>query len=190
MRVALQIEGMTPLVMHNIRLADKADEYARAIKELNDKKTKTDADYDEIARLEWFGGLYHDSEIGVYLPTWNVLRCLERGGVIIKKGTDIFRAVVVTSDRAEVKYEGPRDIKQLWDRQEFRWRTTVGVQRSKVTRMRPIFRRWSMVVEAELMEDVLNPSDFERVVELAGRTAGLGDARKLGYGRFMAEVKR
>jgi hypothetical protein len=181
---------MTPLVMHNVRLADKADEYARAIKELNDKKFKTDADYAEIGRLEWYGGMYHDPDIGVYLPSWNVHKCLERGGAIIKKGTDILRAVVLINDKTPVQYDGPRDLAELWARQEFRWRTTVGVQRNKVTRMRPIFRRWSMVFEAELMADVLNPGDFDRVAELAGQTAGLGDARKLGNGRFMVEVTR
>lgn len=190
MRVALQIEGMTGLVFHNVRLADKNDEYARAIAEISGKGKKTDADYAEIERLEWYGGLYHDPEIGVYLPTWNVIRCLERGGTVIKKGTAIIQALAVTSDKVPVRYDGPRDLAQLWGRPEYRWRTTVGVQRNKVTRMRPIFRRWSMEVEAELMPDVLNPADFDRVAELAGRTAGLGDARKLGYGRFMVEVKR
>lgn len=190
MRVALQIEGMTGLVFHNVRLADKLDDYAKAIAEINSKTKKTDSDYAEIARLEWYGGLYHDPEIGVYLPTWNVIRCLERGGTIIKKGTAVIQALAVMSDKVAIRYDGPRDLAQLWERPEFRWRTTVGVQRNKVTRVRPIFRKWSLELEAELMDDVLNPSDFDRLAELAGRTAGLGDARKLGYGRFMVEVKR
>lgn len=190
MRVALQVEGMTGLVMHNVRLADKQDEYAKAIAEINAKTRKTDSDYAEIMRLEWFGGLYHDPEIGVYLPTWNVIRCLERGGTIIKKGSAVIRSLAVMSDKVPIKYDGPRDLTALYDRPEFRWRTTVGVQRNKVTRMRPIFRKWSLNFEAELMEDVLNPSDFDRLAELAGQAEGLGDARKLGYGRFMVEVKR
>jgi hypothetical protein len=189
-RVALQIEGMTGLVMHNVRLADKLDEYARAIAEINAKSKKTESDYAEIARLEWYGGLYHDPEIGVYLPTWNVIRCLERGGTIIKKGSAVIQALAVTSDKVAIKYDGPRDLAALWERPEFCFRATVGVQRNKVTRMRPIFRKWSLELDAELMDDVLNPSDFDRLAELAGRTAGLGDARKLGYGRFMVEVKR
>jgi hypothetical protein len=189
-RVALQIEGMTGLVFHNVRLADKLDDYAKAIAEINAKSKKTDADYAEIARLEWYGGLYHDPEIGVYLPTWNVIRCLERGGTIIKKGSAVIQALAVMSDKVPLKYDGPRDLAQLWERPEFRFRATVGVQRNKVTRMRPIFRKWSLELDAELMDDVLNPSDFDRLAELAGRTAGLGDARKLGYGRFMVEVQR
>ena len=66
--------------------------------------------------------------------------------------------------------------------------TAVGVQRSKVMRMRPIFRKWSLVVEAEYLEDVLNFETLSEIVSLAGRAEGLLEARRLGYGRSDAEV--
>lgn len=45
-------------------------------------------------------------------------------------------------------------------------------------------------MEAELLEDALDFADLVAVVELAGRVEGLGDARKLGYGRFEAEIEK
>lgn len=191
MRVALTLTGVTGLVMHNIRLADPDDEYVRAIKELTAKKrNKTDADNAEIGKLEWFGGLYHDPEIGVYMPTWNVIRCMEQAAKITRQGTTLVRALAVMADRVPLEYDGPKDVASLWEKPEYRWRTMVGVQNQRVARVRPIFRRWSVKLEAELLDDVLNPDDFVRIAQRAGLAEGLGDARKLGYGRFTAEVRK
>jgi hypothetical protein len=56
-------------------------------------------------------------------------------------------------------------------------------------RTRPIFRRWSAVADFELDETELSLDDLIRIAERAGRLNGIGDARKLGYGRFAAVVK-
>ena len=189
MHLAMRLTGVTGLVQHNERLADPDDEYARLIRDLNDKgRDRTDADRAEIARLEWYGGLYHDPDVGIYIPSWNVIRCFERGATILRKGRTILRALSATTDRIPLEYDGPTDLAKLYDRKEFRLRKMVGIQRSRVVRVRPIFRTWALTFEAELQEDVMNLRDFVRVVELAGRSEGLGEARKLGYGRFVAEV--
>jgi len=188
MKVMVQLTGKTALVQHNVRLADKLDEYTKQIAEITGKRKKTEADEADIGKLEWFGGLYHDPEIGIYVPAWNVVRCFERAATITRLGTALIRAFAVSTDKLPLKYDGPAKPEKLWELQEYRWRTTVGVQRAKVTRVRPIFRRWSLELEAELLEDVLDPDDLRRIIDLAGRSEGLGDARKLGYGRFTAEV--
>ena len=190
MRTLLQLTGKTPLVMHNVRLADKDDPITRQIKELTDKpgKNRTDADSASIEHLEFLGGLYYEKGFGVYVPTWNIVRCLERGGTITRDGTTLVRALAVVTDKVVLDHDGPKEAVELWKHEEYRWRTSVGVNRGKVTRMRPIFRRWSVTFEAELLEEVMNPSDLLRVAITAGRSEGLGDARKLGYGRFDVEM--
>jgi len=188
MKVIVQLKGATPLVQHNIRLADKLDDYTKQIAEITGKKKKTEADYADVEKLEWFGGLYYDPEVGIHVPAWNVVRCFERAATITKLGTTLIRALSVATLRLPLQYEGPASPEQLWKLAEFRWRVSVGVQRNKVTRMRPIFRHWGLDLEAELLEDVLDPDDLRRIIDLAGRSEGLGDARKLGYGRFTAEV--
>lgn len=189
MRVELRLTGISPLVMHNIRLADKHDEITMAIAELTDKKrNRTEADDREIERLEFLGGLYHEPGIGVFVPTANVVRCLENAAKITRQGAGLVRAVAVVTDKAPLVYQGPREPLKLWEQPEFRWRTQVGVQRGKVTRVRPIFRQWGLATEVELVEELFDRRDFERIAETAGRSEGLCDARKLGYGRFVVET--
>ena len=188
MHVTLKLTGRSALVQHNPQLLDPMNPITREIAKLTGKRKKTDADYDEIAHLEFLGGLYHDDTLGVYVPTNGVARCLERAGSITRQGTAINRAFAVTTDRVPLVYDGPKEPEKLWERKEFRWMTAVGVQRSKVMRMRPIFRKWSLVVEAEYLEDVLNFETLSEIVSLAGRAEGLLEARRLGYGRFDAEV--
>ena len=184
----VRLQGTTPLVMRNVRLADKMDSFARDIAALSKKKDKTDADYEQIAHLEFLGGLYWAQDVGVYLPSFNIIRSFEVGGTVTKQGKALSQAVAITTDRTPIDYEGPRKPEELWGQVEFRWRKLARVQRSTVARMRPIFRRWALDLEVELEETALDPDAFVRVVETAGKIAGLGDARKLGYGRYATEV--
>jgi hypothetical protein len=88
MKVLLKLEGQSPLVMHNERLADPLDEFTRAIGAISKKRNKTEADHMEIGRLEFFGGLYANPMIPgptavngqiPCLPAWNIIRCLQDG---------------------------------------------------------------------------------------------------------------
>lgn len=188
MRVTLALQGVTPLVLHNPRLADPLDTFTRKIKEITGKRVKTDADHEDIAHLEWEGGLYYDPEMGVYVPTSMVLRAVEEAAKITKQGTQIMRALAMTTDAVSLEYDGPRKPEEMWAQPVFTWRASVGVNRKRVMRVRPIFRKWGATVDVELQEDVMNLDDLQRIVELAGRVSGLGDARRLGRGRFEATV--
>lgn len=188
MQITLSLKGRTGLVMHNIRLADPADEYARAITEINKKRDKTEADYEEIARLEWFGGIYYDPTDGPYVPSANVIRCLEQGGIVTKRGAAVVRALAVMSEMTPLDIGPKRDIKEMFAKPEYRLRRMVGIKRNKVVRVRPIFRSWSLTMDMELLTDVLSLDAIRTIATQAGLSAGLGDARKLGYGRFVAEV--
>ena len=186
--VKLKLKSIAPMLMHSDRFSNPLDPATKVHKELTSKRKKTEADEADIGKLQWFGGLYHDPEVGIYVPSWNVVRCFERAASITRLGTALTRAFVVSTDKLPLHHEGPAKPEKLWELPEYRWRTTVGVQRARVTRVRPIFRRWSLELEAELLEDVLDPDDLRRIIDLAGRSEGLGDARKLGYGRFTSEV--
>lgn len=189
MRLILKITGRTGLVMHNPRLIDPEDPFVRAIGEITAKGSKqTDAERAEVGRLEWYGGIYHNPDMGVYVPSWNIIKCLSRGGVITRQGTDVLRAISATTDMVPLIHDGPRDLDKLYARTDFRFRKEVGIGQKKVMRVRPIFRHWSLEFEAELIEEAMNPDDLLRVAETAGLVEGLMDARKLGYGRFSVEM--
>jgi hypothetical protein len=188
MQVMMAMTGRTPLVQHNAALLDPSNPITQEISKITKKRNKTEADYAEVARLEWFGGLYHDPKIGIYVPASWVNRSLERAGTITRQGTMVGRAVTVMADRFVLEYDGPREPAKLWEHEEFRYMVPVGVQRSKVMRMRPIFRQWKLSVEVFMLENVLDFSQFQEIARLAGRAEGIGDARRLGMGRFEVEV--
>jgi hypothetical protein len=186
-QLAIAFDGITGLLQHNPRLIDIRDEIVREIAAINKKRHKTEADEAERDRLEWFGGLYHSPDIGVYAPAAWVVRCMMDSGTAIKKGKAVLQGVAIATDRIPLEYDGPKDLTELYARPEFRSRLAVVVQRSRVMRMRPIFRRWRLEFEAEMDEAVLNLEELENIVERAGRI-GLGDGRRIGYGRFAAVI--
>jgi len=186
-QLAIAFDGITGLLQHNPRLIDPSDEIVREIAAINKKRAKTEADLAERDRLEWFGGLYHAQDIGVYLPAASIVRCLVDSGTAIKKGKAIKQGFAIGTDRIPLEYEGPTDLTDLYGRQEFRSRLPVVVQRNRVMRMRPIFRNWRVEFDGNMDEAILNLEELEDIIERAGRI-GLGDGRGIGYGRFVATV--
>ena len=182
--------GTAPLLMHNVRLADEQDPYVKAIKKLTAKKTKkTEDDNLEIARLKFAGGLYHDPELGPYLPAENIFRCLMEAGSLTRSGKKIERGVIFESTRARLEYDGPRDIDSLWNGGDspFIDRRMVVVSRQRIPQTRPIFPNWAASIGVEIDLQVLDPDEFEDIVAKAGKLIGIGDYRRF-YGKFEGKV--
>lgn len=191
MKVRLIATGTRPLIMHNVQLASPLNSYAKRLKQLNAKRTKTDEDRLEIARVEWEGSLYFDAEVGPYVPGPNVFRSLINGARITKAGKKVERGVLVAELVMPLVYKGPRDIASLWGggESEFVDVRTVVVQRNKVDRCRPIFRQWAFEADILLDPKVIDFDEFVEIAQNAGQMDGIGDYR-LMYGRFTAEVTR
>lgn len=191
MKILLTLDGRTssggaPLVMHNERLADPLDEFTRAIGKISKKRGKTDADHMEIGRLEFLGGLYANGN-GPCLPAWNILRCLQDGAKRHKRGVDVPRGIRPLVQHADVSYEGPRDPDELWKSGGFALRKSVGIQRSRTMRTRPIFTDWSAVLPVEVDPTVFDPDSLANCWGDAGRYAGIGEMRPI-YGSFGATL--
>jgi hypothetical protein len=190
MKVRLTGTGTRPLIMHNVQLASPLNRYAKALKAANSKRTKTDDDRVAIARIEFEGSLYFDSEVGPYLPGQNLLASLVEGGRLTKSGKKVERGVMVDDLTLPLIYRGPRDVEGLWGNgeSEFVDVRTVVVQRNKIDRCRPIFREWTFEADITIDPSVLDLDEFEEVVRNAGAMAGLGDYRRL-FGRFGTRVE-
>jgi hypothetical protein len=188
--VQIELTGTSPLVVHNIRLADPDDDIVKQIKTFTSKRTKTEEDRREVERLEWFGGLYlEDGVDGPAMPTRSLRKCFIRGAVITKRGTQLQRALSFTDLAVPILYDGPRSVEDLWERREFRYRDLVNVSGSRTVRMRPKFPGWQIVARAFLLDSVMDLSDLQRVITDAGLSEGLSEARTLGFGRFEGTVK-
>lgn len=195
MKIRFTLTGTTPLLMHNQRLADPLDPYTKALKVISGKKKKTDEDHEEMARIEFEGGLYIDDQIGPYIPDVNVHRSLVEGARMTKRGKDIERAILALDNACPLAYRGPRNVQGLYASKRHVSRRSVKVGQARVMRTRPVFPEWTLECEAELDVSLLNFEDVVVIAETAGALAGLGDYRPSSphggpFGRYQAAVER
>jgi hypothetical protein len=191
MRVRLELTGTTPLMMHNEQLSDGDNEFSKQIKELTAKRTnQTEQDKQTVSKLEWFGGLYTNGSREPVVPTPNIVKCLRETASATKEGRKITRGISPVALHSPLIYDGPRDIKLLYENPAFVDRRQVKIQSGRIKRTRPIFPEWSLTAEFELLTDVLDFDRLRDIADLAGRATGLGDGRIIGFGRFTSEVTR
>lgn len=191
MELTLKLDGRSAsggsaLIMHSERLADPLDPAARAIAKISKKRGKTEADHIALARLEFLGGMYSNGN-GPCLPAWNILRCLQDGAKRHKRGADVLRGVYPKVEHTDVEYDGPRDPEELWKDGTFALRKTVGVQRARTVRTRPIFVDWQAALNVEVDGTVFDLDTLRNIWREAGVYAGIGDMRPV-YGRFAGTI--
>lgn len=188
----ITFEGRTPLVIHNVRLANPLDPYAKAMKAITAKRSKTEDDHLEMLRIEWEGGLYFDEQLGPYLPVSYPTACLRQAGAITRHKTALIRGLVVMaedgSERIPIEYDGPRTIEDLWEIDDHRDVRLVRVNGARTLRSRPRFPEWSLSFRATLDEEIIDADVFEAVCQRAGRNIGLAEAPEGTRARFNATV--
>lgn len=187
MDIRVELTGTTPLLCHNIALADPDNDFVKQIATYTAKRKKTEDDRREIERLEWFGGLYVEDGRPV-IPTGNIRKAFVQAGKISKQGTMVTRALNFTSLYAAIAHGGPDDLEAMYADKAYSNRAAVGISGKRTMRVRPQFTKWVVVADAILLEDVMDPGDLTRVAERAGQAEGLGDNRTNGYGRFSVQV--
>ena len=184
--------GIRPLVMHNGLLADQTNPYTKAIKAIVSKGTKkmTDFDYEERDRLEWEGSLYWDDKAGPFIPSDNIERCVQLGAQKSRIGKDIQAAVFCVESQIPIKYSGPKDKSKLYTDPAFSLRRGVNIKKSRLIRVRPMFPTgWSIKVDLEFDESVVNGQQILKAAIDAGSLVGLGDWRPK-FGRFLVENEK
>lgn len=187
MDFTITIQGTGALIMHSARLSDPLDPITKAIKKVTSKRTKTDDDQEEIARLEFTGSLYMDPDVGPYIPGENIQRCLLDAAKVNKLGVKVTRGLFISTDINPIAYSGPRTADDLWKDENFRIRASVKVGTARTMRTRPIFRQWRTEAQGILDTDQLDFDQLQQIAENAGLLIGLGDWRPR-YGRFSATV--
>lgn len=179
-----KLTGSAPLIMHNGQTADPLNKWSKLIKQISSKRAKTDADYEEMARLEFMAGLYLDDN-GPVLPAYMIEAAILGGAKKSKEG-QASKSGCFCLDHAHLEYEGPRSADELWNDEEFRFMQNVRIGQSRVPRMRPIFHEWSATVTLNVEDTLINPARVDEWLRASGTQVGLGDWRPQ-YGRFTAE---
>jgi hypothetical protein len=189
--IKITMQGVSPLLCHNGQTADPRNTYAKAMKAVSSKRKKTDADFDELARLEWLAGIYRSAD-SLVIPDYVIESAMIAGAKKSKRGPQAKCGLFFTQ-HALLEFDGkPGEINDdtlaaMFDSGDFTHTIGVRVGMAKIMRTRPIFRNWSCIAIAQYDPDVLNLRDIEEIAADAGKLVGIGDWRPK-HGRFIAEV--
>lgn len=186
-RLWFRLTGAAPLLMHNGQMADPLNRFAREKKKIAGKRAKTDADHEELARIEFLGSLYFGDD-GPCIPGEMIEAALVGAARKLRRGQQA-QAGIISEPNHRLDYDGPRDQGGLWADEGFRLTVGVRQQRARIMRTRPIFRRWGATVLVDYLPDQLNEAEVVEMVRIAGSVIGIGDWRPK-FGRFTAEVIR
>ena len=198
-KIGFELTGLSPLMIHNIQLANPLGKYTMALKQLTSKRNKTDTDVREITRLEWEAGLYLDDGI-VVMPTKCLAACFFAGAKKNKNGPKWREGCQFDQYNYPLKYKGPKiEVKQngqipnpeldkYYDKYVNLDMVRVGT--SSTLRARPIFEQWGVDVGIDFDEALIDRRTIIQIAADAGYRIGLCERRpqKGGlFGRF--EVK-
>lgn len=185
-QLTFRLTGVAPLLMHNGSLADPFNPITKEMKKVSSKRKKTDSDFEELARLEFLGGLYVNSEGSPIVPGILVESAILNGAKKDKNGS-IFKSSVFCEGEFELKYNGPKTAEELEKNSEFRLTCGARVSNARIMRTRPMFKEWSVDVVVTYLPEVVDKDMVIQAVKKAGELVGLGDWRPR-FGRFDVEI--
>ena len=180
--ISLTIEGAVPLLMHNGSMADPLNQFPREIKKISGKRDKTEADHEEIGRLEFLGSLWLSGGAPC-IPGEAIEAAIVAGAKKKKRGNQA-KAGIICPDMYPLIYDGPRDPLELWADERFRLRVGAKVGQARIMRTRPRFDNWKCNIKIEFMPSLLNESEVRDIAETVGLIIGIGDWRPR-FGRFL-----
>jgi hypothetical protein len=190
--IHLTMTGTAPLICHNGQTADPRNYYSKKMKEISSKRKKTDADYEQMAKIEWLAGVYV-SKRRFILPSHVVEAAVLAGAKKSRNGPQAKSGLYFTED-AVLSFHGMPEgeitlpvLEEMFDSDEFTLTAGVKVGMSKVMRTRPIFRGWQASIKFDADKDVLNAEDLLPILQDTGGLVGIGDWRPK-YGRFNVEL--
>lgn len=186
----LRLTGTRDMLLHNARLANPLDPYTRAIKQINNKRKKTDEDYAQIAQIETRGAMYETEDELLGLPLANVWRSFYNAAKAYKLGEDLKRGLLFEPITVPFVIDGSHQKCETYLENGAENRvfyTSVVVQRQRTMRARPLVPTgWQAEVKFTLLTDVIQPENLQPVYERAGKLIGLCDWRPT-YGTFEVE---
>lgn len=183
--IKVRLNGRRPLLMHSGRLSDPLDPIARDLAKITGKRLKTAADHEEIARIEWFGGLWL-SEGQPCIPSEAIEASFIAAARARRKARQA-RAGVMVKAPCPLDYDGPRDPHELWKDRAFQLRRSVRINNARTIRTRPHFPTWRAEATVNFLPSLLDRAEVLEIFEIAGAQEGIGDWRPK-YGTFTVEL--
>lgn len=185
-RIVAILTGISPIMLHNERLANPRDPHTIELKKLTSQRKKTPEIIDQIAELEWRAGFYEEGGRPV-VPADNILATIKEGARKRKLGKQASAGIFAEKRAFPLEYDGPKDIDGLWADGRFFDYRSVKVQQNRTMRARPRFDEWSVRVELVFDPEVMAEDEVIEALETAGTMVGLCEKRPQ-FGRFTVEV--
>lgn len=193
----VRFTGTTGLVLDNIDTADPENPIAQDIKKITDKGEMTAEDRQRKDYLAYHGALYLDGEHRLVMPYRCIKRAL-RSGAYLVGGTQLSGKMDAGVDAGVLEFplehSGPDDPGKLYEDARYRLRLMVNKnpsgKKAMVPSVRPLLPEWGLTFTLKVFNEIIGWDRLVRAIEATGTSVGIGNARKLGYGRFHAEVTR
>ena len=185
--IEFHLRGIVPTMMQADILANPLHPLKRDLQKITGKNNKSDADHEEIARIEFVASLYYDDEIGPYWPAQNIERMFFDAAKLSRQGQTIRRGFTIPQDKTALIYKGPRVPEKLYADLKFVDMRSVVVSRKRIMRCRPIFPEWEIKFAAIYDSEILNRETLEELANVAGQYIGLS-AYRPRFGRFEVVV--
>jgi hypothetical protein len=178
-----KLNSVCPIIFHNGQLANPSNDSSQAIKKISGKRKKSEEDFKAMANLEWSGSLYTNAAGDqIMLPAHVIEGALLNAAKKVRLGTQ-FKSSVFVEKNAKFSYEGPQSIAEIKENPDFRLEALVVINKSRILRTRPTFKKWSAEVEIWYDESLIDPTQVRESLKIAGSQVGLCDWRPK-YGRF------
>ncbi len=156
------------------------------MKKLTSKRDKTIADLEQLAKLEFIGGLYVDKELGIILPADVIEAALNGGARKFKEGMKAKSGMYIT-EHSKLIFDGPQEPEEMFADGRFTFQKMVKIKQNRILRTRPKFDEWSTRVIVSYENTII---DLEQIVKWftpASQIVGFCDWRPR-YGRFEFEM--
>lgn len=183
-KLHIEIEGVSPLLMHSTRAMNRRDPLVQRKALLVSKKTrKTEADIDEIEEIDYHLAFYLNQKDEPYLPSEFLEASINSGARKLRKGKEFLSGFMVDLEGGKLIYDGPKNPAKLFENDDFVHRSTVVVSRARTPRIRPMFMNWKCEFVAYYNPSIINLEDVKEAIIANGMQTGMGDWRPK-YGRF------
>lgn len=152
------------------------------MKAISSKRAKTDADFEEMARIEWYASLYLDKS-RICIPS-EVLEAAFVGGAKKMKLGKQAQAGLFVKDTALLEFDGcDLTVDQIWERDQNRYTVGVRISTNKVMRTRFRVDDWKTAIEVIYDDGLFNAPQISDILRVTGEQIGVGDWRPK-FGRF------
>ena len=185
--------GINPLLQNNPQTVDRFNPYSKAMKRINDKKTRrTDDDYMELKNIEVRAKIYWDDETGIYVPSNWVAAAIAAPSFKRAKisKADVRAGVFTTEDKLKPTYRDSKKVKTPEDivkNPDFRLDMTLKQGQVRIVKSVPIFHDWSFECGLEYDDTVIDSDSMHNIINHLARYGGFGDFRPT-FGRATVEI--